>query len=530
MYRNQSSPPKERAVGTLGGKHVKLDGKFFKGLGGKGSGGKGGGTIGDALTKFISKNCGSKVGYSSERAGNGDLEIFDKGPEGRGTVGETMGIFRDSKIGKSGGGAGLMLRNNFGRENEGDGSPLPDKMSGEQYYTQVGGSDRREFGEKYPESLKYLNNLTHPKIGGSGRGYSKPDFQEKNVFFGFSKLSQSPDLTNNSHRANLVNASVGASSKDLANRRTLNDIITQASKSGSARHKRSRTDQHPRGTPSGSKQPKKSAGEILENRKPSLSEIIKNTNFGEKINSQAFSGKNKTCSIDMGLVSSSHVFATSKKAEPRAVRNTVDYTAIKSQTGPGVVRDSNFVQVNGNENPVTKAIMNEVNELVKTSRYENILENFKVKCRMKKNQKKTLENPGTCNKKSAQRAGLDVSLGFWPQAENNYGRSTRNSGPSKSTDLTEFIKHSLKDPLKNPKKPAEESTSVLFHNNMIDKNWSKKPKQRGTSHDQLTREKNFNVWIDAQKKHFDQEKRSKSPSKTDDKIIPSTRVRSTHKS
>lgn len=188
------------------------------------------------------------------------------------------------------------------------------------------------------------------------------------------------------------------------------------------------------------------------------------------------------------------------------------------------------MQENEKENPVTKAIMKEVKELVKTSRYENILENFKSKCRIKKNQKQNPANPETDNKKSAQRAGPDLGLNFWPQSASNYGRSTRNSRPSKSSDLTEFIKHPLQDHLKNPKKIAEESTSIIFHNHMIDKDWSKKPKQRGASQDQITNEKNFNVWIDAQKKLFDKEKCSQSSTNTDCKIVTSTRVRSTHKS
>lgn len=298
------------AVSTITGKHQKLDGKFFKGLGEKISGAKGGGPINNALTKLISKNSKTLVGYSSERGANSNLEIFDKNSAGRETVPESMGIFSNSKIMKSSKNAGSMLRNNFMKNKEGESSPSPDKMLGEQYYTQQGNSDRREIGENYPESLKYLNNLTHPKIGVSGRGYSKADFQEKNVFFGISKLSQSPDLTSNSHRANLANASGGNSNEDLTNPWILNDVIQQSSKSGSARHKRSRTDQQPGGSLSGSRQPKKSAGEILEKRKPSLSEIIKNTNFSEKINSHAFSQKKGINSLDMGLVSTSDVFAT----------------------------------------------------------------------------------------------------------------------------------------------------------------------------------------------------------------------------
>jgi hypothetical protein len=310
----------------------------------------------------------------------------------------------------------------------------------------------------------------------------------------------------------------------------MNGVIQQSSKSGSARHKPSRTDQQPRGNLSGSKQPKKSAVEILEKRKPSLSEIIKNTNFNEKINSQACSHKKGITSLDMGLVRTSDVFATRERAKPRTGRNTVDYIDIKSQTGSEFVRGSNFVQENEDENPVTKAIMKEVNELVKTSRYENILENFKSKCRIKRNQKQKPANPETGNKKSAHRAGPDLGLGFWPLAAPNYGRSTRNSGPSKSSDLTEFIKHPLQDHLKNPKKSAEGSTSIILDNHMINKDWSKKPKQRGASHDQFTKEKNFNVWIDAQKKLFDKEKCSQSPTKTDCKIVTNNRVRSTHKS
>jgi hypothetical protein len=114
---------------------VKLDGKFFNDLGEKISGAKAGGPIDNALTKYISKNSKTLVGYSSERAANSNLEIFDKNSAGGETVAESMGILSNSKIMKSSKKAGSMLRNNFMKNKESDSSPLPDKMSGEQYYT-----------------------------------------------------------------------------------------------------------------------------------------------------------------------------------------------------------------------------------------------------------------------------------------------------------------------------------------------------------------------------------------------------------